>query len=79
MAEKALDVVLNVFKSVSPRDIVEHDAAVGIAEVGAGDRAIPLLAGCVPDLQFDDVIVHFHGFYFEVNSDGTRIWLEDVV
>lgn len=40
-------------EGVAPRDVVDQERAGGAAKVGFGDGAERLLAGCVPDLEFD--------------------------
>ena len=51
-------------------DVVDEDEGVGGAVVGLGDRAEPLLARRVPDLQLDLLPVDLHRLDHEVHADG---------
>lgn len=49
--------LLHVGEGVAPRDVVDEQRAGGAAKVGLGDGAERLLAGGVPDLELDLLVV----------------------
>ena len=61
--------VVHVAERLGVRDVVHHDDAVRPAIVGRRDRAEPLLAGRVPDLQFYRLAVHLYCFKPEIDAD----------
>lgn len=57
-------------KGVSPGDIVDKESPDGTSIVRSGNGSEILLAGRVPDLQFDALISNGDGFSSELDSDG---------
>lgn len=62
--------VANALKRTAVRDVVDEDDSLGPAEVAGGDGAEALLAGGIPDLKFDALVIDLDVFDFEVNADG---------
>lgn len=52
------------------RDIINKQDTHGASVVSGGDGAETLLAGGIPDLEFNALAVEFDGADFEVDSDG---------
>ena len=63
-----LDPVSDVVEGLLIRAVVNKDNSHGALVVCLGDSSEPFLAGCVPDLQFHDLIVDIDRFDFEVDS-----------
>ena len=55
--------------------VIGQKDPVGSFIVRTGDGPKPLLAGCVPNLQFDYISIKSHGFKSEVDSDGSQVAL----
>jgi len=56
-------------------DVVHEQRAHSTAVVRARDRPVPLLAGCVPNLRFYDLVIDVYRARGKLNSDG-RLRLE---
>mmetsp|Transcript_23217 Transcript_23217/g.52355 ORF Transcript_23217/g.52355 Transcript_23217/m.52355 type:complete len:208 (-) Transcript_23217:167-790(-) len=72
LARVAVDFVeplLHIVERLRVGHIVHHNNAMGAPVVTAGDGPEPLLARCVPDLQFDGLPFEVDGADFEVNAD----------
>jgi hypothetical protein len=61
-----LEPIGNVVESSLISTIVNQDDPHGSLVVSLGDGAEPLLAGCVPDLQLDPLIIDINFLNFEV-------------
>ena len=55
--------------------VVDKDDCGAIPVEGFDDRPEGLLAGGIPDLQFDFVVVDFDGFGLELSSEGDMVLL----
>ena len=62
--------VANTLEGAAIGDVIDENDPLCPAEVGGGDGAEALLAGGIPDLEFDALVVDFNVFDFEVDSDG---------
>jgi len=51
-------------------DIVDEEGANGTTVVRRGDRTIPFLTRCVPNLRFNGLGVDLNGACCEFNTDG---------
>lgn len=79
VGQKVVDVHFYVLEARPLGDVVDHHTAVGIPQVLVSDSLVPLLSGCVPDLQFDHTFVYLQRFNFEVHSNSDCVGLEYVV
>lgn len=51
-------------------DVVDKQRSHGAAVVGRCDGAVPLLAGCVPNLRLDGLGIHLNRAGSELDADG---------
>ena len=65
-----LQPLLHVAEALLVGAVVDDDDAVGAAVVGRGDGAEPLLAGRVPDLEFDCFAFQLDGADFLSKREG---------
>lgn len=57
------------FERDAARDVVDQKHADGLSVVSVRDRSITLLAGRVPDLRPDQLVLHWHIVRCELNSN----------
>lgn len=62
--------VLDAVEGFFVSDVVHEDEAHGAPVVGCGDGPVPLLSGCVPNLQLHSFVVPEDRLDLEVNADG---------
>merc|ERR1719499_770825 len=67
--------VLDVVEGLLVRHIIHNNDAVETREEAARDRAEPLLARPVPDLQLADLAIQLERADFEVHTDGADVAL----
>lgn len=68
MSLNLLEPILYVVEGALLGAVVDEHDAHGSLVIRLSDRAEPLLACCVPDLQFDALVLHIDRLYLEVNS-----------
>ena len=71
--------LVQVYKRVPVGEVEDHQDSISAFVVGLGDRAIPLLASSVPDLQTHGALVDLKCSESKVNSDGRHVVLFEVV
>lgn len=71
--------VLQVFEASAIGQVENEDHTVSVFEILLGQRVELFLACGVPNLQFNNAIVDFQGFDFEIDGNRARISLKDVV
>ena len=59
-----------VYGELLGRDVVNNDAGIGVLDVTGDERSIPLLPGCIPQLQSNGFVVDLQCFREEIYSDG---------
>lgn len=64
------DPVPNALKAPPVRDVIHKNNALRAPEVGGRDRTETLLAGGIPDLKLNALIVNLNVFDFEVDADS---------
>jgi hypothetical protein len=73
------DPARDVVEGAAAGDVVDEHGAERAAVVGAGDRAVALLAGGVPDLGLDAVARDVDGARLELDADGRLGVQEELV
>lgn len=66
LAQPSLDILIGKMLG----DVIDEQCAHRTAIIGAGDRAIPLLPGRVPNLSLDRLRVHLDASGGELHPDG---------
>ena len=66
-------------KALPVGQVEDHDDAIGTLVVGIRDGAIPLLSGCVPDLQLDGRLVDLESAETEINTDRADVVLLEAI
>ena len=63
---------LHIIKGLHVRCVESEQNSLGSLVIGLRDRAEPLLASCVPNLQFHALSIDLNVFYLKVNACETK-------
>lgn len=70
-----MDLLLDVVKASSVRNVVHRDTSMRVAVVSLRDGAEPFLTSSIPNLHFKDAVVNLERLDFEINTDGAKVVL----
>lgn len=70
------NLILDVEKWISTRDIIHSCAAMGPSKIWIWHSAEPLLADSVPYLKFANSFVYFYPLHFNIDSYGAAVLFE---
>ena len=66
-----------MIKCFFARDIIDEECSGGASVIAAGDALEGLLAGGVPDLQLDILIINFYSATAELDSNSQIVLLAE--
>jgi hypothetical protein len=69
LREEGLFPVCEALKSLLVSEVEDQQATVGTSIESSTQRLIPLLAGCVPNLQSNDAAIHSNLFIAEIGTN----------
>ena len=69
----------NTQEAFSVCQVKDHDNAISSLVVCIGDRAVPFLASCIPNLQLDRRLIDLEGAEPEVNTDRAQVVLLEAI